>query len=284
MIRGDVENSDDYEWAPEAQWVVPDPHAVNVLDMSAVIAAANSTLQSEGIIRGDIQNIMGGLPFTGGANSQSLPTDTATGVSIVTNIAQAILARRKGHYQYAYGKIGQMFLELDQQFLPEDYLIEVMGEERAKRWLTVGKADIPGVWDVEVDVIGKGAQKQEEQASSQALTTMAMQNLALMQQAGVPLDARAFWERLLKSHGVTNTAIYFKIPDAAQTAAANAPPSPPNQQTLLDGLASAGDSAPPGGTNEALAAGPTSPSSPASISPVANMHRALARTGAGRSA
>jgi len=281
MIRADVDDPEQYEWAPEAQWLVPDPNAVKVMDMSPVIQAANSSLQAEGLLRGDIQNVMGGLPFTGSAQSQTLPTQTATGVSIITNIAQAILARRKAQYQKAFGKIGQMFLELDQQFLREDKLVEILGEDNSRRYLEISPLDIQGIYDVALDVSGESMLRQERRSEQQALTTMAMQSGLIMARAGQPLNLRRFWEKLLDAYGVVDKATYFSEPTGQPMGLPGqqaAPPTPPGVQPSGNGAA------PQGITNPALAAGPTSPSSSVSMSPVAPMQRALARTGAGRSA
>jgi hypothetical protein len=283
LIRGDVDNPEQYEWAPEAQWIVPDPNAVRVMDMGAVAQAATSTLQSEGLLRGDIQNVMGGLPFTGGAESQTLNVDTATGMSIVTNIAQAILSRRKLQYQKAYGKIGQMFLELDQQFLSEERLVEVLGEEGARRYFEVGPLDIQGVYDVEIEITGESMMRQERRAENQALTTMAVQSAQLMQAAGYPLNLRRFWERLLDSYGISDKATYFaeqgQLPPGQQQGMG----TPPGAEEILSQLQQG--SLPAGGTtNEELAAGPSAPSSPVSMSPSAPMQQSMARVGAGRSA
>jgi hypothetical protein len=230
MIRGDVDDPEQYEFAPEAQWIVPDPNAVKTLDMSAAAAAAQSTLQSEGLLRGDIQNVMGGLPFTGSTTSQNLPTDTATGVSIVTNIAQAILARRKGMHQQMYSQVGQLFLELDQQFLREDRLVEVIGEDNARKYLEVGWQDVEGIFDVQLEVSGESLMRQERRAENQALLTTAMQSAAIMAQSGSPLALRRFWERLLDSYGIVDKATFFSAAAAAagrdgHTAAAGNPPA-----------------------------------------------------------
>jgi len=278
LIRGDVDDTEQYEWAPEAQWIVPDPNAVKVMDMGPVAAAAASTLQAEGLLRGDIQNVMGGLPFTGSTQSQTLPTQTATGVSIITNIAQAILARRKGQYQRMYGKVGQMFLELDQQFLREDRLVEVFGEGGARRWLEIHPIDIQGEFDVQLEVTGESLMRQEKRAENQALLTTAMQSQPIMAQSGSPLNLRRFWEKLLDSYGVPDKATYFMAP-SQQAPPTAAPGTPPQAQALQQGPPSPG-----GGTNEALAAGPTSPSAPISLSPAASQQRQLAKVGAGRAA
>jgi hypothetical protein len=274
MIRGDVDNPEQYEWAPEAQWIVPDPNAVKVMDMSAVAAAAASTLQSEGLLRGDIQNVMGGLPFTGGAESQTLNMNTATGVSIVTNIAQAILSRRKLQYQRAYGKMGQMFLELDQQFMDEERIVEVLGEEGAKQFFEIGPLDIQGVFDVALEVTGESMMRQERRAENQALVTMAMQ----ADPAGQLLNLRRFWERMLDSFGIHDKASYFV---EGATPPGEEMGTPPGMEELLAQMQGGQNG---GATNPELAAGTASPSSAVSMSPAAPMQRSLARVGAGRSA
>jgi hypothetical protein len=280
LVRGDVDDPEQYEFAPEAQWIVPDPNAVRTLDLTAVAAAAQSTLQSEGLLRGDIQNVMGGLPFTGGSQSQTLPTDTATGVSIITNIAQAILARRKAQYQRMFGEVGQMFLELDQQFLREDRLVEILGEGNARRYLQVGWQDVQGIFDVELQMQGESLMRQEKRAENQSLLTTAMQSAAIMAQSGDPLNLRRFWEKLLDSYGVVDKTTFFADKQVAPPSAT--PGTPEQAQTTQDNMN--GSQSTGGVTNESLAAGPSSPSTPVSMSPGAPMQRALARVGAGRSA
>jgi hypothetical protein len=277
VIAGDVDNTEQYEYAPEAQWQVPYKDAVSVLDLSAVAAAARSTLESEGLLRGDIQNVMGGLPFTGGAESQTIAgSNTATGVSIVTNIAQAILARRKLQYQRAYGKMGQMFLELDQQFITEERIVEVLGEEGARRYFEFGAKDIQGIYDVKLEISGESMMRQERRAENSALTTMAMQ----MDPEGRMLDHRRFWERLLDSYGITDKATYFV--EGAESAVGAPSATPPGAEEIMAQMQ--GGNGNGGITNEALAAGMTAPSSSVSMSGEKPMQQSLARTGAGRSA
>ena len=55
--------------------------------------------------------------MTSGADSQTIDQQTATGVSIITTIAQRIIQARKQHYLWAYAQLGKDFLLLYQQFL-----------------------------------------------------------------------------------------------------------------------------------------------------------------------
>ncbi|HSV08595.1 MAG TPA: hypothetical protein VLI07_18910, partial [Candidatus Binatus sp.] len=89
VIRSDVDDPEAFEWAPNAQWIVEDPGQVETLKIDP--SAAQITLQAEGLLKGDLQNIMGGLPMASGADSQTIDQQTATGVSIITTIAQRII-------------------------------------------------------------------------------------------------------------------------------------------------------------------------------------------------
>lgn len=281
LIRGDADNAGDYEFAPLAQWFVTDPNQVKLLEVNPNLASL--TMQAEQMLRGDIRDVMGGLPFTGTAESATVDQQTATGVSIITNIAQAILARRKRNHIRAFGRIGQHFLALSQQFLTDDRVITILGESGGRRYIEVNNRDLRGIFDVAVEFVGDSLMRQEKRAESGALLTQAMQGAQIMAQTGNPLNLKRFWEKHLEAYDVRDTPTYFSAPPApqGQPAAAGGPPgTPPGAENLLEQMGGMG----PGGvTNPELAAGPTSPSSPVSMSPMAAGQQALARNGQGRS-
>src|SRR5215831_3906340 len=118
IIRSDADDVDSFEFYPGAQWIVEDPGQVDQLKIDPT--AAQITLEAEGLMKGDLQNIMGGLAFAGGTEGGlSNAQNTATGMSIVTSIAQRIIQARKQHYMWAYSKIGEMFLGMMGQMLRE---------------------------------------------------------------------------------------------------------------------------------------------------------------------
>lgn len=281
LIRGDVDNADDFEWAPLAQWIVQDPNAVEILKVDP--ALAQLTLQHEALLKGDIQNVMGGLPYTGGAQSQTVDQKTATGISIVTNIAQAILQRRKGFYIRAFSRVGSFFLALDQQLMRDTRVVEILGEGGARRFEEVDWRQIQGIFDVNVEFLGDSMMRQERRAESGALLTQAIQSAPVMAQFGAPLNLRRFWEKHLDTFDVVDKMTFFAAPQQSplQPGLGGGAPTPPGAESLLEDM---GGSMNGGGlTNEALAAGPTAPSSPVSVSGEAAMQRSLAANGAGRS-
>lgn len=289
VVRSSVDDPDDYKWAPNAQWIADDPNNdVKQLQIDATVAQI--TLQAESLLRGDIQNIMGGLPYTGGAESQTIDQQTATGISIVTNIAQAILQKRKQRYLWAYEKIGGFFLSLNQQFLDEARVIELVGPAGGRKWMEIDPMNLQGIFDVYIEVTGDSMMRQERRAESGALLTMAIQSAPVMAQFGSPLNLKAFWEKNLDSFDVEDKETYFMPPGQGGVGMqvgqngnqAASPPggTPPDAASLQEEMSGTPDG---GMTNESLAAGATSPSSALTLSPAGMMQRSLARNGAGRS-
>ncbi len=263
VIRSDVDDPDSFEWAPNAQWFVEDPGQVDTLKMDPTVAQI--TLQSEGMIKGDLQNIMGGLPMASGADSQTIDQQTATGVSIITTIAQRIIQSRKQHYLWAYAKLGKHFLLLYQQFLRDERVIKIVGRNGAAAYRTISPLEIQGDYDVMIDVTSDSLLRQERRAESQSLLQIAAQTAQVFAVSGAPLNLKAFMEKTLDAYDVSDKERYFLPPQAAPAITGQgAPPGQqqPQQQQLPPGP-------PPGAgsglTNVDAAAGPLSPNSPNSI-------------------
>lgn len=284
LIRGDLDNADDFEWEPNAQWIVPDPNAVKTLDINPAVATI--TLQAEGLIRGDIQNIMGGLPYTGGAQSQTQDQSTATGISIVTNIAQAVLARRKGMHMRACGKYGGMFLDLAHQFFTEPRTVEIMGPGAARRYQEVDPVANRGHYSVSVKMTGDSMLRQERRAESQTLLTLALQAAPVQASMGEPLEMKAFWEKTLEAYGESNVDKFFKAAATPGAGAAAVPPgpgggangagTPPDTASLMDEMAG-------GGAGGGVTNVQKSTDASGQMSAATALQQTGARTGAGRS-
>jgi hypothetical protein len=241
LIRTDVDDMDAYEFHPGAQWPVEDIGQVTQLPVDPNVG--NISIQREQLIKGDLQNIMGGLPMAGGVSSGSIDQSTATGMSIITSIAQKIISARKQHFSWAYEQIGEQFLQIMGQMMRGDRAISVMGKEGNRRLLLLSPLDIQGDFDVKIRVMDDSIMRQEKRAEEQAK----LQTAANVSQI-VPLNMKAFVEDFLKSYGVQDTEKYFAHAPGTQGAAAGTPPQAP----------------PGGGTGTAPSAGapPTGPPVP----------------------
>jgi len=276
VIRSDVDDPEAFEWAPNAQWLVEDPAQVQQLRIDPTVA--NITLQAEGLIKGDLQNIMGGLPMSSGVDSQTIDQQTATGVSIITTIAQRIIQARKQHYLWAYAKLGKHFLHLYQQFVRDDRVVKVVGPAGANNYRLVSPLDIQGDFDITIDVTSDSLMRQERRAEAQSLLQIAAQVQQVFAVSGAPLNLKAFMEKTLDAYDVPDKERYFM---PAQIGAATAgqgqlPPAPPGQQQQAPQTEQNGNA---GVTNVPLAAGPTSPSNVTSMSPEASMARMMSQYG-----
>lgn len=218
LIRSDVDDPDNFEFHPGAQWFVEDPTQVNQLPVDPNVG--NVTIQREQLIKGDLQNIMGGLPMAGGVSSGTIDQTTATGMSIITSIAQKIIQARKQHYTWAYENIGEQMLQIMGQMMREDRAISVMGKEGHRRLILVSPLDLQGDFDVKISVMDDSMLRQEKRAESQAL----LQTAANVSQL-LPLNLQAFMEYFLDSYGIQDKQKYFAHPPGSQGAAAAQPPA-----------------------------------------------------------
>src|SRR4029434_1915128 len=108
LIRDDVDNPDSFEFYPSTQRCVADTSHVSTLTDDPNLGQV--ALEAESMIKGDLQNVMGGLPYAGSVNEVS--QNTATGMSIVTSIAERMIKARTANYAWAYAQIGEMFLSM----------------------------------------------------------------------------------------------------------------------------------------------------------------------------
>jgi hypothetical protein len=208
VIRSDVDDPDAFEWYPGAQWMVEDPGQTTQLQIDAT--PAQITLEAESLLKGDLQNMLGGLPMAGGVQSGSIDQKTATGMSIITSIAQKLIQGRKQHYSWAYSRIGELFLGVMGQMLRENRVISQIGREGAQELLVIHPLDLQGDFDVKIDVMDESVVKQERVSEAMALVNMVA---PIAQLANINLQP--FVERVLEAQGVENTQRFFNQPQAA---------------------------------------------------------------------
>jgi hypothetical protein len=227
LIRSDVDDPDSFEYFPGAQWIVEDPGQVSQLQIDPT--AAQITLEAEALMKGDLQNIMGGLAFAGGTESGlSAAQNTATGMSIVTSIAQRIIQARKQHYMWAYSKVGKLFLGMMGQMLREERVIPQVGTNGEMQFLNVHPLHLQGEFDVNVNVMDESTVRQEKLSEAMALVNLAGQLGGPM--AG--LNMRPFMERVLRAQGITEVGQFFTSPQAGAGPAGTAA----SPETLAEGM------------------------------------------------
>jgi len=272
FFRPDMENPEDLEFEPGALWPMEDPTQVGQWAPNPI--PAEISLGSEALLKGDMQNLSGGFPFSSGTDSQVVDQKTATGASIVTNIAQRSIDMSKASMLRAWEKVGQQRIILNQQFIRTPTAAPVLGLDGEEEIAIVMPEILQGDFNFEIEALPDAARKQEEQASAQALYQIGMQAIPIVaglaqQGAATLINVDALWEDTLKAFGKSDFKRYFK----------SATPAPPPAQ---------GGQAPPGAEQQALGiTGPgsidpsVSPSAMISQSPVTALQRAQALGGGG---
>jgi len=252
IIRSDVDDPDSFEFYPGAQWIVEDPSQVTQLQFDPT--AAQITLEAESLIKGDLQNMMGGLPFAGGAESvmQGAGGSTATGMSIVTSIAQKMIQSRKQSYMWAFSQMGELFLGMMGQMLREERTISMVGAEGKQQLMQIHPLDLQGDFNVNVNVADESTIREQKRSE-----TMALMNLVASVGPAIGMDLKPVMEMVLESYGVQNTDQFF--PPPPPQAAPGAPPpggTPPGAAGIQQGMDAGGNPiGSQGQTNPALAAG-----------------------------
>ena len=267
LIRPDVDDPESFIWAPNQQWFVEDPGQVDTLKIDPTVAGI--TLQAEELLKGDLQNILGGLPMASGADSSTIDQQTATGVSIITTIAQRMIQARKQHYLWAYARLGKDFLLLYQQFMRDDRVIKIVGTNGSQAYKMITPLEIQGDYDLTIDATSDSLMRQERRAEAQSLLQIAVQSQPIMAQSGAPLNLKAFMDKTLDAYDILDKERYYMPQQvAAATAGPSQPGAPPGPPPPTNGV-----------TNVPAAAGPLAPSNANSMSPEAAMQRMMAQRG-----
>lgn len=226
------------------------------------------TLEAEGMIKADLQNISGGAPFMSGMDSgpgSGIDQKTATGVNIVATLAQKAMQSRKVNFVQAYEKMGTQWAAMIQQFVREPRAFRVAGKDAQDFIQTANPEEIQGQFDVSIAVSNESSIKQERLAEAQAKLQIAVQAAPIFQAVGIPLNLKAFMDDYLHAYDIDDTEGYYTALPQAQA------PGQPGQGPPQPGQPDTGG--PPGVTNAGAAAGPQAPSNAASLSPVTQLQR-----------
>jgi hypothetical protein len=186
LFRSDMEDPDSFEFYPGARWLVEDPAMVQALQPPYQLIQA--TLETEALIKGDLQNITQAAPFAAGAQTQTVDNKTATGATIVMNAAQQTLASKKFYVQQGLRQEAQMRLKNCQQFISDFRLVSIMGPKGQQAFRSVGPLEIQGDFLVSLRLVGESQLRQERRAEASSVLQQLQQVFAQSYISGTPID------------------------------------------------------------------------------------------------
>lgn len=273
MYRDDVLDVDEYEFFPGAQWRMQDPSQVQMWTPDTRVA--DVSLNAESLLKGDLQNVSGGLPFLSGAQSDTVDQNTATGVSIVTSLAQRRIVARKQNYWNAFDQAFNQWAWLNRQFLTTGKLVQVVGRDGAVAFEEIEPDDLQPDVLIASDPVTESLQRQERRAEAQALLQTAAQAAAAFAATGVPLNLKAYMDKYLRSFGEDDVEQFYATPPQAPQMAPGGPQGP---VPGTPGFANPEQG--PGGVTAPQSIDPaTSPSNQVSMSPAMAPQRMAAMSG-----
>jgi hypothetical protein len=264
LVADDVEDPDAFEFGPGERWLVPRPIKETVDLWAPDVRSTQVSLQAEALLKGDLQNVTGGMPFLSGTETQTIDQETATGVSIVTSLAQKRLAAKRQQFVWAKARIGEQWTALNQQYVRESRMVPVIGQDGVEAFEEVRPELLQGAFLFETEITDDSLMRQERRAEAQAKFQIAVAAAPVMLGTGTPINLQAFLDDVLDAYDITDKARYYsQMPQQLQG-------GPGQQQPGQEGQ---------GTTNPMLAAGPMSPSNAFSVSPEASAARLMSQRG-----
>lgn len=283
IILRDTADDQEYEFAPGEFWQVEDPTEVQMWQPNPL--PAEVSMGAEAALKGDLNNITGGLGLMSGTENDTIDSKTATGVSTFTSLAQRRLAQRRQNFAYSWADAGDQLISNIQQFMTEDRLVPAIGKDGAALFKRVSPMQVQGRYVCSVEVISESLMRQERRAEAQALFTLALQAAPLMAATQSPINLAQSYKDLLEAFDKEDADKYFasaqqNLQQPGQGGGGGGQNGPPNVAPPQNGPPSLQPQ--PLGVTAPQAAAATSPSNQVSQSPAMMLQRALAMRGGGR--
>jgi hypothetical protein len=149
-------------------------------------------------LKGDLQNITGAVGYLSGASNTQIDQTTATGISVISNMAAKRIIRMKQQIMFAMRRAGEQQIALNQQLLPGPVAVRI-DKESSDDWRIVTPTDIQGQYDFRVEDANESLMRQERRAEALAFANWFGQNYMLLTQSGVTPNMRRVAEDVIQA-------------------------------------------------------------------------------------
>lgn len=162
------------------------------------ISILQPSVQAEEMLKGDLQNITGAVGYLSGASNTQIDQTTATGISVISNMAAKRIIRMKQQIMFAMRRAGEQQIALNQQLLPGPVAVRI-DREADEEWKVVTPTDIQGQYDYKVEDANESLMRQERRAEALAFANWFGQNYMLLTQSGVTPNMRRVAEDVIQA-------------------------------------------------------------------------------------
>jgi hypothetical protein len=174
-----------------------------------------SSYNEETLVKGDIQyasSVSDMTTFVGAKNSRSMSQDTATGATIQQEESNAIFKSKLDNLEDSLTELGQLMISNNQQFLTDDRVIRIIGEDGKQELFSIRPDDVRGNYDL---IVEAGATQAMNKQIKRVEAVQLNNQLMPFVQMGV-IDPKWAVTQLLDAYEIKGADNAFKQPDMAQ--------------------------------------------------------------------
>lgn len=218
---------------PRFKWGVTDHDDIRMIDMPPLPPEA---YREEEALLARLQYVTGITPYVSGAGTNNIDQNTATGISILSSAAGALLQfkRQQIHFGIWQRTFEQWGADI-QQFMTEPVWIRLMGAGGSYTFEHVHPQDVAGEYEYVLEGTEESLSRQQERQEALGL----LQALAPIMGLGI-VNPKPILERVAAAFGFDNPEELFAVHQQAPPAAPFPPqngqvPTPPGGQQLVHG-------------------------------------------------
>lgn len=165
MVPGTLRNPNSAIMAPGSVWMVSDLSSMDVFELPQLQGTARDIEQQTA---NDIKMTVAIDEIGIGLLPDNPQRRSATEVVTAQSMAGKRFAIKIALLEEAVKKIGQLVFALNQQFLDQERMIQIVGQRGAQEWVKLGPQDIAGQWFVDIET-GSMLPKDEIAARQEAV-------------------------------------------------------------------------------------------------------------------
>lgn len=214
---------------PRFRWPVTDHDDI---DFPNIPPLPPEAYQEEANLLGRMQYVTGISPYISGADAQTVDQNTATGVSILNEVASRLLRFKAAQFFHkGYTRTYEQWGEMIKQYLDRKVAIKVQRQGSEYDWTEFGPQDVVGSYDYVLEGSEESLSKQQERAEATALLTA----FAPLVQAGI-VNIKPLLERVAVAYNFANPEELLTPMQPQQPASPQpANGAQPGQQQLMGG-------------------------------------------------
>lgn len=230
--EGGVTDPNALELRPRFKWPVSDHDDVRPVQMPQLPREA---YEEQSSLLSQMQLVTGINPYISGSNMDSVDQNTATGVTVLSEVASRLLRfKAKMILEKGFQRTYEQWAALIQQLQDKPFWTRIIGEDGEVLWQQINPSDLGGNIDVVIEGSEESLSRQQERAEAVALLN------AFAPFAG-SVNIGPVLERVGEAYNMPDLAKVMQPPAQQQQAVpAPAPQAPAEPNPMPDGAFPAG--------------------------------------------